>query len=83
MKRELAKSIGGSGRTDGTKGWGHFKSTMTKKSIMERESAFKKKFKGSSCFSQLKSFKTTIVGDIKQWSSRHCRRHRLGRSIVE
>jgi hypothetical protein len=34
----------------------------------------KKNFKGFPMFFTLENFKTALMGDIKQWSSRHCRR---------
>jgi hypothetical protein len=46
-----------------------------------------KKLKGFPLFFTFKSFQTTLLGDIKQWASRHCRcdrrRRRHSRSHVE
>jgi hypothetical protein len=49
-----------------------------------------KKFKGFPLFFAFKNFQTALMGDIKQWASRHrrhrlcyCRRHRCSQSIVE
>jgi hypothetical protein len=43
-------------------GWGIY---------LGKESAPKKKFKGFPLFLHLKNFKTALMGDIRQWWSRH------------
>jgi hypothetical protein len=71
--RELvsgAKSISSNVHTDWAKRWGTFEGQWLKDLLGKGECTLKKKFKGFPMFLHWKNFKTTFVGDIKQWSSR-------------
>jgi hypothetical protein len=69
---------------------GHFRSAMAGQSTIEKRVHPKKKLRGVPHVCTFENFKTALLGDIKQWSSRHHRyrhryrrRHRRSGSIIE
>jgi hypothetical protein len=49
----------------------HFIGLLARESTMDKMSAEEKKFKGFPMFFTFENFKKSILGDMKQWWSRH------------